>query len=104
MTIETARRASLEFVCVFGQDGVQSKILDAYVSRTEKLDELIARMYVHGMSTRDIEATFADVLSGTGVSKSVVSRVTRCLWEDFEVFLKRNLSNEEVLYLELDGT
>ena len=57
----------------------QSKILDAYVSRTEKLDELIARMYVHGMSTRDIEATFADVLSGTGVSKSVVSRVTRCL-------------------------
>ena len=55
----------------------QSKILDAYVSRTEKLDELIARMYVHGMSTRDIEATFADVLSGTGVSKSVVSRVTR---------------------------
>ena len=49
----------------------QSKILDAYVSRTEKLDELIARMYVHGMSTRDIEATFADVLSGTGVSKSV---------------------------------
>ena len=49
----------------------QSKILDAYVSRTEKLDELIARMYVHGMSRRDIEATFADVLSGTGVSKSV---------------------------------
>ena len=47
------------------------------MSRTEKLDELIARMYVHGMSTRDIEATFADVLSGTGVSKSVVSRVVR---------------------------
>ena len=46
--------------------GFRSKILDAYVSRTEKLDELIARMYVHGMSTRDIEATFADVLSGTG--------------------------------------
>ena len=52
--------------------GFRSKILDAYVSRTEKLDELIARMYVHGMSTRDIEATFADVLSGTGVSKSAL--------------------------------
>ena len=80
-----------------------SKILDAYVSRTEKLDELIARMYVHGMSTRDIEATFADVLSGTGVSKSVVSRVTRCLSEDFEAFRKRDLSNEKLL-LELDGS
>ena len=53
-------------------------------------------MYVHGMSTRDIEATFADVLSGTGVSKSVVSRVTRCLSEDFESFRKRDLSNEEL--------
>ena len=57
-----------------------------------------------GMSTRDIEATFADVLSGTGVSKSVVSRVTRCLSEDFEAFRKRDLSNEKLLYLELDGT
>ena len=57
-----------------------------------------------GMSTRDIEATFADVLSGTGVSKSVVSRVTQCLSDDFEVFRKRDLSSEELLYLELDGT
>ena len=61
-------------------------------------------MYVHGMSTRDIEATFAAVLSGTGVSKSVVSRVTQCLSDDFEVFRKRDLSSEELLYLELDGT
>ena len=84
--------------------GFQSKILGAYVSRTEKLDELIARMYVHGMSTRDIEVTFADVLSGTGVSKSVVSRVTQCLSDDFEAFRNRDLSKEELLYLELDGT
>lgn len=86
------------------ETGFRSKILDAYVSRTEKLDELIARMYVHGMSTRDIEATFADVLSGTGVSKSVVSRVTDCLSEDFEAFRERDLTGEELLYLELDGT
>jgi putative transposase len=86
------------------ETGYRSKILDAYVSRTEKLDELIARMYVHGMSTRDIEATFSDVLSGTGVSKSVVSRVTECLSEDFEAFRKRDLSGEKLLYLELDGT
>ena len=86
------------------ETGFRSKILDAYVSRTEKLDELIARMYVHGMSTRGIEATFADVLSGTGVSKSVVSRVTRCLSEDFEAFRNRDLSKEELVYLELDGT
>lgn len=86
------------------ETGFRSKILEAYVSRTEKLDELIARMYVHGLSTRDIEATFEDVLSGTGVSKSVVSRVTECLSADFEAFRTRDLSGVELLYLELDGT
>ena len=45
------------------------------------------------MSTRDIEATFADVLSGTGRVEVSVSRVTRCLSEDFEAFRKRDLSN-----------
>lgn len=85
-------------------EGFQSKILEAYVSRTENLDALIAKMYVHGMSTRDIEATFRDVLSGAGVSRSVVSRVTACLSEDFEKFRTRDLSVEDLLYLELDGT
>ena len=36
------------------------------------------------------------MLSGTGVSKSVVSRVT-LLSEDFEAFRKRDLSNEKLL-------
>ncbi|HUW82420.1 MAG TPA: transposase [Phycisphaerae bacterium] len=47
-----------------------SKILEAYATRTETLDELISRMYVTGMSTRDIETTFDDVLAGRGVSRS----------------------------------
>jgi len=85
-------------------EGFRSKILEAYVSRTETLDALIAKMYVHGMSTRDIETTFRDLLSGTGVSRSVVSRVTECLSEDFEKFRTRDLSGEDLLYLELDGT
>ena len=34
----------------------------------------------------------------------MVSRVTQCLSDDFEVFRKRDLSSEELLYLELDGT
>ena len=32
----------------------------------------------------------------------MVSRVTQCLSDDFEVFRKRDLSSEELLYLELD--
>ena len=35
MTIETARRASLEFVCVFGQDGIEEGRLAASVRTGE---------------------------------------------------------------------
>ena len=43
MTIETARRASLEFVCVFGQDGVMiflSRFLVAACSERKTLSAL----------------------------------------------------------------
>ena len=82
----------------------QSQILDAYVTRTETLDELITRMYVTGMSTRDIETTFVSILAGRGVSRSTVSRITERLAEDLAAFRQRDLSAENVLYLFLDGT
>ena len=81
-----------------------SKILEAYATRTETLDELISRMYVTGMSTRDIETTFGDVLAGRGVSRSTVSRVTERLGQDLAAFQERDLSGENVLCLFLDGT
>jgi putative transposase len=86
------------------EEPFRSSFLDAYLNRSETLDSLITRMCVHGMSTRDIESTFREVLSGKGVSRSVVSRVTECLHEDFEVFRTRDLGGDELLYLELDGT
>lgn len=81
----------------------RSQILEAYVTRTETLDELVTRMYVTGMSTRDIETTFVDVLAGRGVSRSTVSRITERLAEDLATFRQRDLSSENVLYLFLDG-
>ncbi len=56
------------------------------------------------MSTRDIETTFIEVLEGRGISRSTVSRVTECLSEDLKAFQDRDLSQENVLYLFLDGT
>ena len=82
----------------------QSKILTAYLSRTESLETLITRMYVAGMSTRDIESAFVELLSGHGVSRTTVSRITERLNEDLERFRSADLSGHEVLYLILDGT
>jgi transposase-like protein len=87
-----------------GDQPFRSKILEAYVKRTETLDELITGMYVHGMSTRDIETMFREVLGGQGVSRSVVSQVTDRLSEDFEAWRERDLSDADLLYLELDGS
>jgi transposase-like protein len=87
-----------------GDQPFRSRILEAYVKRTETLDELITGMYVHGMSTRDIETMFREVLGGQGVSRSVVSRVTERLSEDFEAWRERDLSDTDLLYLELDGS
>ena len=63
-----------------GEDGFRSKILEAYASRTETIDELINRMYVTGMSTRDIETVFGEVLhdgvssleAGVGLTEGVL--------------------------------
>jgi transposase-like protein len=87
-----------------GAEGFHSKILKAYASRTETLDELVNRMYVTGMSTRDIETVFGEVLEGRGVSRSTVSRITERLNEDLAAFRQRDLSDENVLYLFLDAT
>jgi putative transposase len=87
-----------------GAEVFHSKILDAYASRTETIDELINRMYVTGMSTRDIETVFGEVLEGRGVSRSTVSKITERLNEDLAAFRQRDLSGENVLYLFLDAT
>jgi transposase-like protein len=85
-------------------EGFRSKILEAYASRTETIDELVNRMYVTGMSTRDIETVFGEVLAGRGVSRSTVSKITERLHEDLAAFRRRDLSGENVLYLFLDAT
>ena len=87
-----------------GAPRFQSGFLQAYIRRTESFDDLVTRMYVSGMSTRDIETTFIEVLEGKGISRSTVSRVTECLTEDLKAFQARDLSQENVLYLFLDGT
>lgn len=82
----------------------RSRIVDAYVARTASLEDLINRMYVHGLSTRDIETVLTELLEGKSVSKSVVSQLTERLAEDFEKFRKRDLSRERFWYVYLDGT
>lgn len=87
-----------------GKRPFQSKIVEAYVARTASLEELVSRMYVHGLSTRDVGVIMEDLLQGRGISRSVVSQLTERLGEDFDRFRKRSLRDEWFWYIFLDGT
>lgn len=81
----------------------RSSFIASYLKRTETIDKLILNIVVKGLSLRDIEQTMFDILSGEGISRSVLSRISDQLHQDFESWRKRDLSKEEILYLFLDG-
>ena len=60
-------------------------------------------MYARGLSTRDIEAVFADETGRSLLSRTAVSAVTERLWAEYEGFASRDLAEFEVVYLVIDG-
>lgn len=81
----------------------RSKIREVIRGRTEELENLAVEMYARGLSTRDIEALFADRDGRSWLSRTAVSEITERLWAEYEGFTSRDLSEFEVLYLFVDG-
>ncbi len=71
--------------------------------RSEELEALAVEMYARGLSTRDIEALFADARGQSLLSRTAVSEITERLWAEYEAFASRDLSEFEVIYLFVDG-
>lgn len=83
-------------------DAVQ-KLHRSLSGRTEALEGLGLEMFARGCSTRDIEAIFRDDEGNSLLSRSAVSAVTEALWQEYEEFATRDLSEIEPLYLFIDG-
>ena len=89
MTIETARRASLEFVCVFGQDGLDEhlELLRCYYNFVRPHGALKFGREIRtpamqvGLTTRRL--TFRDIFLATTIP----------LWLRIEVFLLTGARN-----------
>jgi len=81
----------------------RSKVRAILGSRTEELEALAVEMYARGLSTRDIEALFADGSGRSLLSRTAVSEITERLWAEYEGFASRELSEFEVVYLFVDG-
>jgi len=81
----------------------RSRIREVVRGRTEELETLAVEMYARGLSTRDIEAVFADGDGRSLLSRTAVSEITERLWAEYENFVSRDLSEFEITYLFVDG-
>src|SRR5262245_38583726 len=54
--------------------------------RAGELEALAVEMYARGLSTRDIEALFADGEGKSLLSRTAVSEITERLWAEYEGF------------------
>lgn len=81
----------------------RSKLRGMLGKRTEELETLAVELYARGLSTRDIEAVFADEAGRSLLSRTAVSEITERLWAEYEAFASRDLSEFEVVYLFVDG-
>jgi len=81
----------------------RSRLRQILGGRTEELEALAVEMYARGLSTRDIEALFADATGRSLLSRTAVSEITERLWAEYEAFAGRDLSEFDVVYLFVDG-
>ena len=81
----------------------RSRVRAGLAGRTAELEQLAVEMFARGLSTRDIEAAFRDATGASLLSRTAVSQVTARLWEEYETFATRDLSEFAVAYLFIDG-
>ena len=80
-----------------------SRIRAGLAGRTAELERLAVELFARGLSTRDIEAAFRDADGQSLLSRTAVSQVTERLWQEYEAFATRDLSEFVVAYLFVDG-
>ena len=82
----------------------KTKVLHRYQRRTKEVDALIAGAYLSGTNTRRVGRALGALFGGPAISKSVVSRVWRKIKADWDNWNKRDLANDDIVRLILDGT
>ena len=81
----------------------RSKALPRYQRLTKKAEALIASVYLSGTNTRRVKRALYGLFEGA-VSKDVVSRAWRKVKVDWDAWVARNLADEDIVRLILDGT
>ncbi len=81
----------------------RSELVPRYQRRSERVDEAILGVYLSGTNTRRIRGALAPLLRGGPLSKDAVSRLVGRLADDFETWRRRDLAEDQIQYLLMDG-
>jgi putative transposase len=81
----------------------RNRTLPAYKRLTKRAEALIAGTYLAGTNTRRVRRALG-ALFGGAVGKDTVSRAWRKVQADWEAWQKRDLANDDIVRLILDGT
>lgn len=81
----------------------RGETIERYQRRTRRVDEAILGIYLAGTNTRRIKGALAPLLRGGPLSKDAVSRLVGRLREDFDTWRTRDLADEDIRYVFMDG-
>jgi putative transposase len=81
----------------------RSELVPRYQRRREQVDEAILGVYFEGDVYAPDQRALAPLLRGGPLSKDAVSRLVGRLADDFETWRSRDLADDHIQYLLLDG-
>ena len=81
----------------------RSRTVARYQQRTARVDEALLGVYLAGTNTRRLKGALAPLLRGGPLSKDAVSRLVGRLRDDFDTWRSRDLADEDIRYVFLDG-
>lgn len=95
-------------VKMFDEDGKlvewRSTMLPRYGRRCRSVDAALLGLYFGGVNTRKVKQALRPLLEKSPLSKSSISRLIVRLREYFDAWRERNLAEDDIRYLYLDGT
>jgi len=83
----------------------RSRILPPYMRRSPKVAEVLPILYLRGLSTGDFREALPVLLGkeASGLSPTVITRLTAQWSMEYEAFRKRDLSERDYVYVWVDG-
>jgi putative transposase len=82
-----------------------SSILPPYVRRSPNVESVLPVLYLRGLSTGDFAPALRDLLGeeASGLSSSSINRLTEQFHDEYQAFRRRDLSQEDYVYIWADG-